>query len=73
MTNSKPVKKLNYSIKSIAFIENDTLAIKSCNNDKIVVYNITNQSVIKTLNDHTNCVNTLLLVKVLIKICIVIF
>jgi WD40 repeat protein len=52
-------------IKSITFLENDLLAIGNCNNNKIEIWNVTNQSIILNLNDHNDCVNGLLSVRLL--------
>jgi len=53
------------SIKSIALFENDLLAIGTCDINKIEIWNITNKSKILNLNDHNDCVNALLSVKLL--------
>jgi len=63
----KTINKLNESIKSIALLENDLLAIGTCGINKIEIWNITNISKILTLNDHNDCVNALLSVKLLNK------
>jgi len=52
-------------IKSITFLENDLLAVGKCNNYKIEIWNVTNQSRISNLNDHNDCVNALLSVRLL--------
>jgi len=52
-------------IKSITFLENDLLAVGKCNNYKIEIWNVTNQSRILNLNDHNDCVNALLSVRLL--------
>jgi len=59
------MKKFNKSIKSISLLENDLLAIGTCDINKIEIWNITNKSKIQNLNDHNDCVNALLSVKLL--------
>jgi len=61
------MNKFNKSIKSIALLENDLLAIGTCDINKIEIWNITNKSKILNLNDHNDCVNALLSVKLLNK------
>jgi len=61
------MNKFNKSIKSIALLENDLLAIGTCDINKIEIWNITNKSKIQNLNDHNDCVNVLLSVKLLKK------
>ncbi len=59
------MNKFNKSIKSIALLENDLLAIGTCDINKIEIWNITNKSKILNLNDHNDCVNALISVKLL--------
>jgi len=57
--NYKNITKFNRTVKSIALLENDLLAVGSCGINKIEIWNITNQSIILALNEHISCVNAL--------------
>ena len=46
------MNKFNKSIKSIALLENDLLAIGTCDINKKEIWDITNKSKILNLNDH---------------------
>ena len=67
LSNYTIMNKFNKSIKSIALLENDLLAIGTCDINKIEIWNITNNSKILNLNDHNDCVNALISVKLLNK------
>ena len=67
-TSSQSINlKIKDPIISIALLTNDLLAIGKCVNIKIEIWNISNQSSILSLNDHENCVNTLLSINILNK------
>ncbi len=61
------MNKFNKSIKSIALLENDLLAIGTCDINKIEIWNIINRTKVLTLNDNNDCVNALISIKHLNK------
>ena len=64
-TSSQSINlKIKDPIKSIALLTNDLLAIGKCVNNKIEIWNISNQSSILSLNDHEDCVNALLSINI---------
>ncbi len=65
--NYSNINQFNKTIKSIALLENNLLAIGSCDINKIEIWNVTNKSKIFDLNDHTDCVNTLISINLLNK------
>jgi len=65
LNNYENINRLNESVKSIALLENDLLAIGTCGINKIEIWNITNKSKILNLNDHNDCVNALLSIQLL--------
>ena len=67
LNNYINLNEINQTVKSISLLENDLLAIGSCDINKIEIWNITSQTKISTLNDHTNCVNTMFSVKIFKK------
>jgi len=67
ISNYTIMNKFNKSIKSIALLENDLLAIGTCDINKIEIWNITNKSKILNLNDHNDCVNALISSRVMNK------
>jgi WD40 repeat protein len=65
--NYSNINQFNKTIKSIALLENNLLAIGSCDINKIEIWNVTNKSKIFDLNDHTECVNTLISINLINK------
>jgi len=65
--NYTNINQLNKTIKSIALLENNLLAIGTCDINKIEIWNVTNKSKSFDLNDHTDCVNKLIIVTLLNK------
>jgi len=65
--NYSNINQFNKTIKSFALLENNLLAIASCDINKIDIWNVTNNSKIFDLNDHTDCVNTLISINLINK------
>ncbi len=59
-TSYQSLNKLNGSVGSLNFLQNDVLAIGKCSSNKIEIWNISRKSFVSALNDHKDCVNTLL-------------
>jgi len=64
---NKSIVFRNASIKSATLLENDLLAIGSSKKNKLEIWNITNESRILILNEHEDCVNALLSIRLLNK------
>jgi len=64
---NKSIVFRNTSIKSATLLENDLLAIGSSKKNKLEIWNITNESRILILNEHEDCVNALLSIRLLNK------
>ena len=58
--NYSNINEFNKTIKSIALLENNLLAIASCDMNGIEIWDVKNQSKSFDLNDHTDCVNTVI-------------